>query len=316
MLLIGILFSLSTQSAYSQRLLKTLRQKAEKKIEQKIEEKAEEEMDKQIDKGFDKLDEALESEEDADAAEGNDMMNSRLQSLLKSAGVGGEPVPYENSYSFDYLIQMHLESYDKNGKETSNGEFITHLSPNSKSMAYQVVSGDMAKEGQGLFILDAENGAMIILNEENGEKQGMVYGMQSFFESMGATAEEEIDLSDTPETWAANPNVKKTGKTKKIAGLKCEEYLYNDENSESEIWITKDLKFDTGDFFSTLFKTSMASQGMGWGYMMEATTIDKESGEKSIMKVTRVDKNSNQDFDLMGYQITNLGNISIPTGNE
>jgi hypothetical protein len=171
----------------------------------------------------------------------------------------------------------------------------------------------MAKPGQGMFILDSENGAMIILSEENGEKTGIVYGIGNFFEQMGASyQEEEIDMSDTPETYLMNPNVNKTGRTKTIAGFKCEEYTYKDEESESEIWITKDMKMNTQDFFSTLFKTSLYSQGIGWGYLMETTSVDKNTGEKSIMKVTKVDKNSNVRFDLSAYQMTNLGSFNIP----
>lgn len=153
------------------------------------------------------------------------------------------------------------------------------------------------------------------LSEEKGEKTGIVYGMGASFFSIGETYEEET-LEETPEAYLANPNVKKTGRTKTIAGLKCEEYKYNDEESESEIWITQDLKMNTQDFFSTLFKSNLYARGVPWGYMMEATTIDKESGEKSVMQVTRVDSNSNTRFNLSDYQITNLGSFTMPSGEE
>jgi hypothetical protein len=45
---------------------------------------------------------------------------------------------------------------------------------------------------------------------------------------------------------------------------------------------------------------------------METTSVDKNTGEKSIMKVTKVDKNSNVRFDLSAYQMTNLGSFNIP----
>ena len=51
-------------------------------------------------------------------------------------------------------VEQRIEKkVDDNDNKTSEGEFITHLNPNSKSMAYQVVSGDMAKQGQGMFII-------------------------------------------------------------------------------------------------------------------------------------------------------------------
>lgn len=152
-----------------------------------------------------------------------------------------------------------------------------------------------------------------MLNDEKGEKTGIIYGMGSFFESMGATYEEDIDLSETPEIYLANPNVKKTGRTKTIAGYKCEEYKYKDEETESEIWITKNLKMGTQDFFSTLFKTSLYSHGMGWGYLMEATSINKSNGEKSVMQVTKVEPNTNTKSSMSDYKITNLGSLQPPS---
>lgn len=73
---------------------------------------------------------------------------------------------------------------------------------------------------------------------------------------------------------------------------------------------------NTQDFFSTLFKSNLYARGVPWGYMMEATTIDKESGEKSVMQVTPVDSNSNTRFNLSDYQITNLGSFTMPSGEE
>jgi hypothetical protein len=51
---------------------------------------------------------------------------------------------------------------------------------------------------------------------------------------------------------------------------------------------------------------------MGWGYMMEATSIDKSSGDKSLMQVTKVDASSNIKFSLSDYEITNLGSFQLP----
>ncbi len=293
------------QPVSGQKLLKNISKKIKEKTEQKVEDKVE---DKVKDETNKKIDDALESDEQ----ESNQSSNDAALKLLNKFGISSEPVPYETSYSFDQLIQMQIETYDKSGKKIDEGEFITHFDSNSKSMAYQFVSGDMVSDGQGMFIIDSKNGAVIMLNAEEGEKKGIVYGMNSLFESLGQTYNEENDLAATPETYLANPNISKTGKTKTIAGYKCEEYEHNDEYSESNYWITKDIAMDTQDYMSTLFKTSVASNGMGWGYMMEATSVDKQSGEKSIMKVTDVDQHSKVKFSLDEYQISNLGSITIP----
>ncbi len=259
------------------------------------------------------------SQETTDTKDNKDDKSSGgidLNSLMKGFGLTTNPVPTADVYSFDHLIQMHIESYGKGGKKYDESEFITHFNPRTKSMAYQALSKETDAE-QGIFIIDTENEATIILTEDNGEKAGIVYGMGGYFDSIGEDYDEEdIDMSETPETYLANPNVKKTGRTKTIAGYKCEEFIYDDEYSKSNIWITKDMKLNTKDFMSSLFKISMASHGMGWGYMMESTTVDKESGDKSIMTVTKVDNNSHINFRMSDYEITNLGSFQQPAEEE
>lgn len=307
------------QAANSQGLLKDLKKQTQKKIEQRVEQRANEKIDNEIDKQLDKVEDSLfnddEKNEETTNSNSNSKSEERLTNMMKKMGVGGEPVPVEGSYSFDNLVQMHIESFNSKGEKTSEGEFITHLGNDSKSMAYEFVSGDMAAPDLGLIIIDAKNGATIILSEEKGKKTGLVYGLGTFFSAEYEESMEDLDLEDSPETYLLNPNVEKTGRSKTIAGLHCEEYKYSDENTVSNIWITKDLKINTKDFFGLLFKTSLYSHGMGWGYMMEGTTVNKESGEKSVMEVTKVNKNSNTKVLMSDYQVTNLGSFA-PTEVE
>lgn len=315
----SVVFSVfMVQSASGQKLLRDIKNRAQQKVEDRVEQRANEKVDKEIDKQLDKVEEAIFNDEEKKSENienkgaSNNNSEERLNNMMKRMGVGGEPVPVESAYAFDNLVQMHVESFDEKGKKISDGEFITHLSNDSKSMAYEFISGDMAQPGMGFIIIDAKNNATIILSEENGQKTGLVYGLGSFLQTAGANNVDDIDFSETPETYLANPNVEKTGRSKTIAGLSCEEYKYTDENTVSNVWITKDLKMNTQDFFSTLFKTSVYSHGMGWGYMMEATSVNKENGEKSVMEVTKVDKNSNKKVVMADYQVTNLGSFGAP----
>lgn len=305
----------------AQGLLKKIQQKATEKIEQRVEQKANEQVDKKIDEALDKVEESIESEkpeEPGATVSGNQaQQQKRMGNILKGMGISGNPVPYNDSYAFNHLIQMTVKNYSKSGKLDDEGVINTLFSTNSKSMAYEVVSGDMAQKGQGKFIIDAENGAMIILSEDKGEKTGIVYGINSFFQSIGQTYNtEDIKTADSPEAYLANPNVTKTGRSKTISGYKCDEYIYKDENAESEMWVTKDLKLNSQDFFGSLFKISMYSGGIGWGYPMEITSTDKSSGNKSFMQVTKVDQNSGTKFSMKDYQITNLGSLTMPAAGQ
>jgi hypothetical protein len=304
------------QPTHAQRFLKKLQEKIEQKVEEKVDERVEEKKEEAIDKQLEKVEESMETDETSGSTGENDSANKRgqreqrMQNILKGSGMSGEPVPLEDSYSYNYLIQMHIESFDKSGEKEEEGEFITHFNPDTKSMAYEMISGDMSGAEEGTIIIDIENGAIIILGEDESKKTGIAYGMSSFFNSIGESYE-ETDIESTPQTYLANPNVTKTGRTKSIAGYKCEEYRYNDEDTESFVWITKDLRLGARDYFSSLYKTSLYSQGIPWGCMMEVTSTDKQTGEKSFMQVTRVDKNSRKHFSLSDYQINNLGSFKM-----
>jgi len=298
------------QPAQGQRLLKNIQQRIQQETEKKIEDKAVDKANSEIDKAINTAFENAENENDGEGTNPERVNANFLNSL------GGEPIPVEDNYSFQEKIKMHVTNYSKSGKKESEGEFITLLSKNTQNMAYKMISGDMTQPGNGCIIIDATNNAMIILNEEDGEKSGLIYGFEAFMKSIGG-ADEDADKSYTenPESFISNPNVKKTGKSKKIAGYNCDQYLYEDEESESDIWITKDLKMEGKDIFSSLYKTSLYSSGVAWGYMMEATSTNKSDGKKTQMQVTEVDTKSKTTFSLSDYEITNLGNLAFPSGS-
>lgn len=294
----------------AQNLLRNIQNRAKNKIEERVEDRVEKEADKAIDKQLDQAEEAIFGKDTANvqtAAENN----QRTMNLLRGMGINGEPVPHEEQYIFNKLIQMHFESFNSKGEKISTGEFITHLNDNTKHVAYEFVSGDMSDQEKGVFIIDPENGATIIIGEENGEKNAVIYGFGGMFNLENQEEINDIDFSESPENYLANPNVSKTGRTKNIAGYKCSEYTYKDDDTDASYWITEDLKMNTHDFFSALFKTSMYSNGMGWGYLMAGTSINKTNGEKSVMEVTDVNKNSNKTFKMSEYSVTNIGNFSV-----
>ncbi len=315
-LLLSILVLVS-QLGYSQSLLNRMKQKANDKIEKRLEKKLDEQLDKQLDNIENSID-SLGAQDNGSTGETDDQeqLQNRMQAMMTGLGMSGEPVPVEDSYVFTERVQMLVESHDKSKNKTSSGEFITHLNPDAHSMAYEVISGDIGSSDQGLFIIDSKNKAIILLNDTEEEKTGIVYGMGTFFESVGEMSFDDTGDEEIPENIFSHPNVNKTGKTKTIAGYKCQHYTYIDEETESEFWITDALKTSSADFFSTLFKTSLYTNGMGWGYVMESVSTDKRTGDTNTMRVTDVDKNTGRHFNLSAYQITNLGSFSTSIAPE
>ena len=181
------------QAATGQSFLDRVKKKANQKIEKRLEEKLDKTMDNQLDKLENSIDSLGKGEATSDTPEQReDMLQKRMSAMMKGMGMSGEPVPIEDSYSFSELVQMHLEMYDNSEQKTSHGEFITHLNPNSQSLAYEVISNDIGDTEQGLFIIDSKYKVIILLNDMDGERTGIVYGMGTFFEDLGELEAEEV----------------------------------------------------------------------------------------------------------------------------
>ena len=314
--LLSVLSILFVQVACGQSLLDRVKKKTKNKIEKRLDDKIDEELDKGLDKVENSID-SISGTEEGNNSSNEDAMQNRMRSMLQGFGMTGDPVAIDDAYLFNQLIQMHLEMYDNEGQQTHNGEFITYLNAQTGNLAYEVVSNDFGDNEQGMFIIDTKNNAMIILNNNDGEKTGIVYGIGTFFENLEDFSSDEVDSDEEmPDLSYTHPDVKKTGKTKNIAGYQCHQYIYNTDEVESDFWITEELKTSNRDFFSTLFKTSALTNGMGYGYVMESTSKDKTSGDINKMQVTRVDDNVKSRYDLSTYQITNLGSFKMPSSDD
>lgn len=308
-----------SESLLAQGFLNKLSKKVQNKVEQKVEKKVDDKVDEEVDKSLDRVFEG-EEEEVSSGSNDIDKQNERLQKLMNGMGMSGEPVPISDDYAFDSSLQMHIESYKKNGDKDSEGEFITYVDTDGKNFAYEFIGGDMKQKGHGMFIMDLENKAMIILSEESGERNGIVYGVDvTSFNDVDFDNEtfDDIEKNDVKNI-ATSPYVEKTGRSKTIAGYRCDEYLYDnpEEETKASFWISKNVNIITRDFLNTMLKSATYSQGMPWGCIMESESQNTRTGERSVMRVTDINTNANKQFSMSGYNITNLGSMKMPAAIE
>ena len=72
---------------------------------------------------FDKIEESMENDQEskespsATREQRDQIREQRAQNILKGLGMSGEPVPVADSYSFNQLIEMRVESFNKSGKK-------------------------------------------------------------------------------------------------------------------------------------------------------------------------------------------------------
>jgi hypothetical protein len=240
--------------------------------------------------------------------------NQILNEYIKN-GVSSEPVKFEDRYDFTSSVTMEFKTINKNGKEESDGNMITFFNPDEKYTAYEFINTDPKDQNDGkagIFILDYKNKATIILSADN-ENSGIAYGMDEDFtdDRLNSEIENSTPVKDE-ETGTENPLLKKTGRTKTIAGYKCEEYRYDDKNITSRLWITKDFHWSNRDMLQKAFSGSVYSHEVPDGFLMESETKDKSTGKKMIFRVTEVNKDKTISFNMADYEITNIGKMSLP----
>jgi hypothetical protein len=319
--LVFLLSALYAAPTNAQGLMERLAKKAAEKLEQKTEDRIDQKVDESIDKQLDNIEESATADKPDTQSSGQDSeaaSKKRMENLLGKMGISSEPVSYADSYTFNASMRINIKTIGKNGKVKSDGDMVSYLSDNHKYMAYEFVSGDInvenAPKNKGVFILDYDNHATLILSEDNNKKTGIAYGLtESFGEEMTddeVYADQEVDAEEMDWDYHAS-KLKKTGRTKTILGYKCEEYEYADETSKGAVWITKDYKAARSTAVPSMFSWTSLTLGHTSGFLMASESTDLETGDRSTMEVTEINNNKNTSFNTKQYEITNLGSIGM-----
>jgi len=172
---------------------------------------------------------AVEAGEEPDRSPNTSMNHVYLDALGLS-----ENVDYESNYKFDAYIQMEVSEYKKNEKLKDQHVYDTHIS--KERIDYAMVFTD--DDSKSTILFDHENGAMLMLTDNDGEKNGFAMAIDP--EAIAEEAEEYAEESgEEVNTDAYHPY--KTGKKKDILGYACEEYMVDDSISTIHMWVSDEL---------------------------------------------------------------------------
>jgi hypothetical protein len=217
---------------------------------------------------------------------------------MDALGLTGN-VAYEPSYDFDAYLQMEITNYKKNGKLDDQAVYDNYL--NKQEADYAMVFSD--KGSQSTFLFDAKNSAMLILTVSDGEKTGFATAIdpEAMAERVEAYVEEEdIDMDSRRPV--------KTGRTKNILGYSCDEYLYEDEDTKVFMWVSEKLGkevrkewMNNQQAFGSMFAHAYYLNGAVLEY-----DVLEESGERSVMLVTKIDMNHSHKVNTGDYAIMSL----------
>lgn len=290
LLMTGFLSISSTQAQILKKLKKRVQEATEDVLVDKAADKAAQETSKA-------LDSILEIDPDYESKVATQLQNSMTQS--------SEGLPVEDLYKFNTAVFYNMEFDEKD--KSSKVEYIMWFSENESYMATQVKNASSkASEKENMpasmfTVLDEKNKAMIVFMEE--QKIAQLLSMDTLKEL--SELENESDEIDTDYT-----DLKKSGRTKKILGYDCEEFIAENAENKFSMWVTQDLDLYQKNMFFSL-NESLGGKKFSHipdeakGFMMEMHFEDLANDEKGKMIVTKIDKQL-KSIEPSQYQFMNL----------
>ena len=301
--IISVISILILASAADAQILKKLKNKAKKATEDKVEQKIDQEIEK-------KAEQMVENSWDLFFGTEYDESGNPKKSpftLASSANV-------EESYQFDVVTTMQIENIKENGKNEPP-MFMNMLFNENEMYTGTRFSGEQMEgaDGEVFIIYDLKNEVMVMLMDSEDGKFSFAYDWKQAEEYADKFAEmyEDEEMEEAEEIDETEyPQFKKIG-TKTVSGKSCEGYESLSGDSRMEMWLTQDEDLGIQRMFQV---NSQAKQLKGKvpqdypaGMMMEMTHEDLESGEKTVMKVTDINKNANVAYNMKEYPTMSFG---------
>ncbi|MFC2186422.1 DUF4412 domain-containing protein [Fulvivirgaceae bacterium LMO-SS25] len=290
------LFLIATPS--EGQILKRLQQKAENALEKKVEEKIDREMEKAAER----------------------MVENSWDAVFGGGGEGGKAgagmpfslnsdVTTEDQYQFDIITTMEIENIKANGKSDPPMSMEMHFREGAQYTGTKFTSEEMKKNQGDMFIIyDFKNSAMIMLMGSEEGKFSFAYDWTEALEYAENMEENEEEVNwDEVNEWEGYTKIG----SKNIAGYSCDGYITENEDTKTEIWVTREETFGMENMFGA---NANAKQMKGkipenypYGMFMEMTMENKGDGEKTIMRVTDVNENANVSYNMSDYPKMALG---------
>lgn len=184
------------------------------------------------------------------------------------------PVELPDSYTFDMVLIADTKDYDGT---KSTIEFM--ITKDGSLMGIKQLDGSNTSN----IIIDLKNDVMATYTEEDGKKQ--VIAIPNMLTIGGGYIKANVDEVDMEVKF------EKTGKTKKIEGYKCEEYLIEDEETKTKAYIATEFPISWrdshGQFLNHIMPTTRREQ-MPEGMALKSESKTKKKNKKSSFEVKEI----------------------------
>lgn len=254
-------------------------------------------LNKAINKAVDnKADSVAKEKQDEQAAPGRPGLGGLLG--------GKTDIPHSDVYNFTGRIHSVMESYDK--KDVTRSDYFTYYNANTANAGIEIkIQNPDNKEESipAIFIFDSENRAFMILMEGEGSKTGII-------STIPDESEMEAQAKDPGGKPEKAPTITRTGKTKVIAGYKCDEYKVVEEGEEgySMIWMTNDVKIkaDRRNWGKTGMPSYYGYPGFENSIMLGLEGYDKTGKMEMKMETQEINDNFRHTMSTEGYSFIKM----------
>ena len=296
----SILCLFLTHNSAAQITLNGLKNKASNAMENALEKKIEAEMNKAAQRMVDKYWERVLGNYYSDLYSDGSSMGASSGSPRAFPFVIDENVEIEEQYTFNHSVRMRVDTYKKNGKLDETAFMVSHSNHDHAYLGTEIENEDGKKGGDIFIINDFENNALIMLMESEGQKMRLAYSFK-FDESAAEQMVTEEDVDELEEITTQEEITTKTYAfetigTKDILGYPCKGYRQDRDDMMVEVWLAHEDVFGMNTMFGAAGmnnenRDKMIADGYPQGSIMEVSSTDKDSNEKTTMTVVEIDDN-------------------------
>lgn len=292
----GLMSATFTTDAEAQ-LLNRLKDKAKEAASKKAEEKLSEQVEKAAQQAVEDSWNAVFGDISSDSAYGEMGVPFSMNSNVKT----------EDSYYFDTVTTMEIETIKENRESDPPVIMEMHFNTNEMYTGTRFSGGEMKREDGDLFIIyDLKNSAMLMLMENEKDKFSFGYEWKQALENAEAGRGEKVDWDNVDE-WQGYTKIG----NKTIQGYECDGYRSESSEGVVEVWVSRDDTFGMQNMFKANANTKQMRgkipEDYPYGMMMEMTSEDRQSGDKTVMKVTDINKNARVTYEMADYPTMSLG---------
>jgi len=285
---------------------------ANKEVDNKIDSAATKETEKRISLEKEKAEERAKNDSINNAGQPSKAEGDKASSGSQSSGginlgklMGNKvTLKYNEDYSFNSRIYMVIETYDK--KDPMTMDFYMYYSSTSPSVGVETKSVSTKDEGKAsvlaTIVMDGENKSSIMLTDINGMKMGMISAIP---DSTSQNTNGKNGKKTPPPTFT------KTGNTRVIAGYKCDEYTYvnnDDSKTTGKIWFTKDakLKIEKNGWRNTSMSSYYGNPAFNNGIILASENYD-DKGKMTMKSETKeINENFPHSISIKGYTLRQI----------